>query len=198
MQFLVRASGRPARLGILPGTFHPPTRAHLALGRAGLEVCDEVLFVLPRELPHKRYEDVGFADRARMLVAAIEGEPRFSAGVSEGGLFAEIAGECRAAYGPGTRLAVLCGRDAAERIVGWDYGRPKAIEEMLEGFDLLVAARGGDYAAPPALARHIHTLKLAEDMSEVSATEVRRRIRAGRQWSGLVPPGGVPLVEKLY
>jgi nicotinate-nucleotide adenylyltransferase len=198
MEFLVRAPGSPERLGILPGTFHPPTRAHLALGRAGLVLCDEVLFVLPRELPHKRYEEVGFADRARMLVAAVEGEPRFSAGVSQGGLFAEIAEECRAAYGPATRLGFLCGRDAAERIVGWDYGREGAIGQMLEGFDLLVAARGGEYAPPPALARHIHAVKLIEDMSAVSATEVRRRIREGPDWRNLVPPSVVPLVEEIY
>ncbi len=32
---------------------------------------------------------------------------------------------------PATELSFICGRDAAERILHWDYGRPGVVEEML-------------------------------------------------------------------
>src|SRR3954468_14548254 len=138
MDFFQRAVRRPERLGILPGSFNPVTVAHLALARAGLRHVDEVVFVLPRVFPHKNYSGASFAERVELLRAAAAGHQAFSVAVADGGLFAEIAQECRAAYGEEVRLSFLCGRDAAERIVGWDYGRPEALGEMLRHFDLLV------------------------------------------------------------
>jgi hypothetical protein len=123
MEFFQRAAGVPARLGILPGAFNPVTTAHLALAEAGLGWVDEVLFVLPRELPHKEFTGATFAQRIEMLRPALAGKPAFSLASSEGGLFVDIAAECRREYGAGVRLAFLCGRDAAERIATWDYGR---------------------------------------------------------------------------
>ena len=198
MEFFRRAAGCPGRLGILPGTFHPPSCAHFALGLAALRVVEEVVFVLPRELPHKRYEQVGFDGRMRMLLAAVRGESRFSVAASGGGLFIEIARECRDAYGFGTQLSIVCGRDAAERIVNWDYGSPGAILGMLREFDLLVASRSGDYAAPPELRPYIHPLPLESSFDLVSATDVRRRIAAGESWEHLVPSAVVPLARELY
>ena len=198
MQFLRRAPLPPAKLGILPGTFNPPTQAHLALARAGLAEMDEVVFVLPRAFPHKQYEGAGFEDRLRMLDRATSGETRFSIAASEGGLFAEIAQECRNAYGPEARLTILCGRDAAERIVDWDYGRPGAFLEMLEGFELLVAPRAGDYTPPQEMRSRIRPLTMPAIYDDVSATEVRARIARGEPWEDLVPPTIVGLVREIY
>jgi nicotinate (nicotinamide) nucleotide adenylyltransferase len=198
MQFFRRAAGTPQRLAILPGTFNPPTLAHLALARAALKEADEVLFTLPRAFPHKGYEGAGFSQRAAMLETALEGEPRFSLAASAGGLFIEIAREARAAYGRGTRLTVVCGRDAAERIVNWDYGEPGAIAGMLEEFDLLVAARGGAYGPPAQVAERVRTLPLEACWEDVSATEVRRRAAAGEPWEQLVPAAIIPAVRAIY
>jgi nicotinate (nicotinamide) nucleotide adenylyltransferase len=198
LEFFRRASCSPARLAVLPGTFNPPTLAHLALANAALGSADEVLFVLPRVFPHKPYEGASFEERVSMLEAAVAGESRFSIAAIDRGLFIEIAEEARAAYGPGVRLTFLCGRDAAERIVNWDYGRPGAIEQMLEVFDLLVASRQGDYAPPDHLRARISALELESGCDEVSATEVRRRMAAGEPWEHLVPPACVPLVCAVY
>jgi nicotinate (nicotinamide) nucleotide adenylyltransferase len=198
LEFFRRAPGSPARLAVFPGTFNPPTLAHLALARAALAAAGEVLFVLPRVFPHKPYEGASFDQRVRMLEAALAEEPRFSIAATARGLFIEIAEEVRAAYGARTRLTFLCGRDAAERIVNWDYGRPGAIEEMLEVFDLLVASRQGEYAPPDHLRVRIAALELETACDEVSATEVRRRIAAGEPWRHLVPPACVPLVRAIY
>ncbi len=198
MEFVRRAAATPSKLGVLPGAFHPPTRAHLALARAALGSVDEVVFVLPRAFPHKQYEGVGLAERLRLVEAATAGEPRFSVAVSDGGLFLEIARECRAAYGSAVELWFLCGRDAAERFLQWDYGRPGAIQEMLNEFGLLVADRGGRYEPPPELAGRVRHLRLPTDYSDVSATEVRHRIRAGLPWEHLVPESAVDLVRRAY
>ncbi len=201
IQFHRRAPGNPRRLGILSGTFNPPTRAHLALASAGLRLrpaLDEVLFVLPKAFPHKTYEGARFDDRLEMLLAATAAEPRFSVGSSDGGLFIEIARECHEAYGPDIEPYFLCGRDAAERIVNWDYGRPGAFLEMLEEFDLVVASRGGAYEPPPEMRAHIHTLPLEMDFSEVSATEVRARIARGEPWEHVVPDSITGMVRRTY
>jgi len=198
MVFFRRASGSPARLGVFPGTFNPPTRAHLALAQAALAQVDEVLFVLPRAFPHKSYQGVAFADRVRLLDAVAAGHPRFSIAGSDGGLFLEISAEARAAYGDGVRRTFLCGRDAAERVLGWDYGRPGAVSAMLDDFDLLVASRRGDYRPPEDFRHRVRALAIPAGLDEVSATEVRDRLAGGRPWEHLVPEAAAPLIRDIY
>lgn len=198
LDFFRRAAGRPQSLGVLPAAFNPPTRAHLALADAALAVADEVLFVLPREFPHKPYEGATFEQRVAMLISAVQGEPRFSIAASARGLFAEIAEECREAYGDRTRLLFICGRDAAERIVAWDYGDPGAFRRMICDFELLVAPRSGCYQPPPDMGHRIHSLQLKEDVGFISASEVRDRVRRAAPWEHLVPPEIVALVRAIY
>jgi len=187
-----------AHLGVMPGTFNPPTRAHVALASAALPHCDEVLFVLPRTLPHKDYSGVGFADRLRLMAGAIAPHPRFAVAIADGGLYLEIGRECRDAYGPQTEIAFLCGRDAAERIVEWKYERPEMLTEIFDEFSLLVARRQGEYEAPDHLAHRIRCLDIEHGWDSVSATEVRQRILAGQPWRHLVPPIIADDVEQLY
>jgi len=198
MDFFHRAPGTPRHLGILAGTFNPPTRAHLALAHAALAAVEEVLFVLPREFPHKTYEGVGFACRLTMLKAALEGQPLCSVAATDKGLFIDIARECRQAYGAATELYFVCGRDAAERVIGWDYGCPGAINEQLREYQLLVARRQGAFEPPAELRERIHPLELEADYAEVSATAVRERIQAGQPWEYLVPEPVVGLVRRYY
>jgi nicotinate (nicotinamide) nucleotide adenylyltransferase len=196
IEFFRRAGGDPRRLGILPGTFNPPTRAHIALARAALSDVDEVLFVLPREFPHKQFDGASFTERIEMLQEAAA-EPGFSIASTERGLFIDIARECREAYRDAA-LSFLCGRDAAERIVNWDYGDPAAFASMLDEFDLRVASRGGEYEPPEHLSPRIHTLPMESGYDELSATDVRERIARGEPWEHLVPDAIVPLVRRIY
>jgi nicotinate-nucleotide adenylyltransferase len=196
MEHYITVSPAPAKLAILPGAFNPPTRAHLAMADAALANVDEVLFALPRAFPHKAYSGSEFETRLVWLRAALAAYPRFSLAVTEGGLFIEIAQEARAVYGTGAELFFLCGRDAAERIVGWNYGEGDSIEKQLESFALLVAARGGIYEPPLQIRNRVHTLTLPPGLDEISSSEVRRRIGAGEPWRDLVPNSIASLMEQ--
>lgn len=198
MEFFRRCADRPYRLGVLAGSFNPVTVAHLALAEAALAVVDEVVFVLPRQFPHKTYSGASFEQRVELLGMALERERRFSVAACERGLFVEIANECREAYGAEVRLSFLCGRDAAERIVNWDYGNPGAYLEMLKEFDLLVAGRGGEYCPPDGVLSSFARLELSGAFDHVSASEVRTRIGHGEPWEHLVPPAVRRRVSEIY
>ena len=196
MDLVLKFPAPPRRLGILAGGFHPITRAHIALAEAALSQVGEVLFVMPREFPHKRYEVVALGDRIEMVRQSVQGEPRFGVAVSDGGLFLEIAREARRHY-PGAELWFLCGADAAARIVEWRY-EGESIEEQLDEYGLLVADRQARYEPPPHLVQRIRQLPLDADWNDLSATEVRRRIKAGEPWRHLVPQQIVEMAARLY
>jgi nicotinic acid mononucleotide adenylyltransferase len=197
IQFQHRASKRhPARAAIFPGAWNPPTVAHRAIARAALQWAEEVIWVLPRAFPHKAYEGAGFDERLHMLGLLME--PGFSVAISEGGLYVEIADEAREFFGRRTEIGMVCGRDAAERIAGWDYGRPGVFAEMLEKYPLLVAGRAGEYHPPEGHADRIITLTPDECFDEISSTDVRRRIASGEPWRGLVAEPIADIVAVLY
>ena len=198
MTFLQRANVAPSRLGILPGTFNPVTVAHLAMAEAGLQTVDEVVFVLPKAFPHKPYTGASFEERVEMLRAVLPAESRFSIATTNGGLFREIADEFHAELGQATQLSFLCGRDAAERIAGWDYGDPDAFRTMLREFNLLVAARHGEYEVPHEFRGVIERIELCGPFDHVSSTEVRERIREGKPWQHLVPRQIHHRARKIY
>lgn len=180
-------------VALVPGAWNPPTRAHLELARAALGWARRAVLVLPAVLPHKPLERPSPGLRLAWIRLLAGTDPRFAAARSDGGLFIEMAREARAA-GAG-RVFLVCGSDAAARIVGWDYSGGVPIERQLGEYELLVAPRPLPYVPPPHLARHIHTLMVAASLAGVSSSEVRRRIRAGAPWRHLVPPPVAASVE---
>ena len=157
---------------------------------------DEVLYVLPRTFPHKEYHGATIEQRLEML-ASIELPVPSSIAISDQGLFLGIARECRVEFGPEVSLHFLCGRDAAERIIAWNYGETGVVEEMFQEFELLVASRGGDFQPPAQFRERIHTLAAGRH-DTVSSTEVRKRIARGEPWAHLVPESIVKRVEEIY
>lgn len=185
-------------IGILAGGFNPPTLAHLALVQAAVRAVDEVICVVPRIYPHKVFHGATFDERVEMLCLVAGAPAGFGVAVAEKGLFVDIAKECREAMGEHLDIQFICGRDAAERIVTWDYGSPGAIETMLESFGLLVAGRGGAWAPPDHIAHRVSTLELPAGYDEVSSTEVRLRLTRGEKWEHLVPAEIVTQVAGIF
>ena len=198
MDFIRGRPQNPAAVGLLPGAFNPPTIAHVALIEAAAGQVDQVVCVLPREFPHKQYEGARLEQRLQMLDRLAASAHPFLVAVADGGLFIDMARECRAALGSSVDVAFLCGRDAAERIIAWDYGRPGAIEAMMQEFRLLVADRGGRFDPPADLARRCARLHVPFDVDSVSSTEVRSRIAGGESWRDLVPHAIRDLAEEVY
>lgn len=196
MELIVARRSQPVRLGILPGSFNPPTRAHVALAEQALTHVDQVLLVLPRVFPHKDYGGASLDQRVELLRALAFGRPSLGVAVSDGGLFIEMAGEARLHF-PDSRLFFLCGRDAAERIISWDYDDPSTVERMLRQFSLLVAPRRGMYQPPAHLRQFVQVLGVCGD-DECSSTLVRETIRSGGDWQSLVPEEICETVERIY
>jgi nicotinic acid mononucleotide adenylyltransferase len=208
LEFLYRAaagSGKGAassskRVALFPGAWNPPTLAHVEIARAARAQADELIWVLPRAFPHKDFEGPGFDARAQMLVMLAENgnSPGFSAAVSDAGLYIGIADEARQFFGREVDIALVCGRDAAERMATWDYGTPGVFDELLRRYRLLVAARHGEYEPAGHHSDRITRLDMEMGWDEVSSSEVRRRIAQGEDWRCLVPPVLAGMIEDLY
>ncbi len=186
------------RLGILAGAFNPVTRAHLALIDAAVAAArplvDHVVCVVPRAYPHKEFHGAALEQRLEMLHAA---RGQYDVELTDGGLFIEIARELRARH-PDAESWFLCGRDAAERIINWDYGDAGPIDRLLDEFGLLVAARQGEYTPPDRLRHRVRPLPIPPGFDHHSSSEVRRRISAGEAWEHLVPESIEQLVRRIY
>jgi len=188
----------PDRIALFPGAFNPPTVAHLGIALAAQTWAAEVVWTLPRAFPHKDYEGAGLLARLEMLRRLAAEHPGFSVAVASGGLYVEIADEARQSLGTGLEIGLVCGRDAAERIAAWDYGRPGVFEAMIERYPLLVAGRAGEYLPAPHHAGRIIPLTMDPAFNEVSSTEVRRRVATGEPWRQLVPAAIADLVASAY
>jgi len=197
LEFYRQTSGRPHKVGILAGSFNPPTIAHIELALAASRSVDLILFVVPRVFPHKEYSGATLEQRVEMLDAVSPVIPHAIAS-TEQGLFIDIARECREHYGTEVQLSFICGRDAAERILHWDYGRAGVVEEMLREFELLVAPRGGHFSPPAEYHHRIHSLQVRGGHEDVSSTEVRQRIARGEPWDHLVPERIRERVREIY
>lgn len=158
---------------------------------------DAVACVVPRAYPHKEFSGADFQERVEMLAAL--GYPVLA---SDRGLFIEIAREFRrdVAAGADVELHFLCGRDAAERIVGWDYGDTvEGIERQLSEYRLLVAARQGEYEAPSHVRHGVSNLTMEAGYDEVSSTLVRELLAQGNEgWRQHVPEAIHDLVRRIY
>jgi nicotinate-nucleotide adenylyltransferase len=202
VHFFQGAALRSGRLGIFPGAFNPVTRAHLAVASAARDQhrLDQVVFLLPRQFPHKEYEGTTLSQRVALLETAAGGDPTLAVASSEGGLFIEIAREFRVVCGGGVEIFLLCGRDAAERIAHWDYGEAAPFSRQLKEFRMLVASREGEYTVAARYASRIHSILMPPAYDEVSSSAVRDAIGQGRAWEHLVPESVARQIreEKLF
>ncbi len=169
------------RLGILPAAFNPPTIAHVALADAAQKqfALDQVAFVLPETLPHKKLDRGGFEQRLEWIKLLAKDDDARLAAASDRSLVGEIVQEFREQVSESVAMYVISGRDAAERFVSWDYGDAPSFDEQLRHFQLLVGAREGIYAVAPQHAGRIHPFEISADYDAVSATAVRER----SEWS---------------
>jgi hypothetical protein len=163
------------RRGAYPGTFDPPTTAHLAIARAALEQCrlDRVDLVLSRAPLGKEGRTAApLDDRVAVLEAVAASRPWLGVVVSEARLVADVA----AGYD-----VVVVGADKWEQIVdpAWYGGSAEARDAALARLPLVaVAPRAGARVVldgvhvPPGVV----VLSIDDGVAGVSST----RARSGR------------------
>lgn len=173
------------RIGILGGSFDPPHVGHLIAAQDAADALglDRVLFVPTATQPLKAGREVAPArDRLEMVRLLLGDDPRFTVEATEvdrGGLSYTIdtLRALRRRWPAGTAdLVLLLGADAAAQFPQWK--EPSAVQELAE---VVVLTRGdGPGVAPPGL-RAVPTRRV-----DVSSTEVRERVLAGKPVRGLV------------
>jgi nicotinate-nucleotide adenylyltransferase len=175
------------RVGILGGTFDPPHIGHLGMA---VEVRDALaLDVVLLVVAHEPWQKVGTrrvspsADRLALVQAAVadlEGLEASDVEIRHGGpSYTADTLATLAAAGPDDELWVILGADAATGLPTWERGG-----EVAERARLVVAARDGETGSPPPgwSWRTVPITRL-----DVSSTDLRERVAAGRTIEVLVP-----------
>jgi nicotinate-nucleotide adenylyltransferase len=175
------------RLGVLGGTFDPPHVGHLLAASDALEALslDKVLFVPAKVPPYKtRTVQASPEQRLKMLELTLGNDPRFDASRLEldrdGLSFTVDTLDALTKGTPGVSLFMLIGEDLATQIASW---RDAARIADLATIVVLVRAT---IATQSALESTLPMTKLATRRIELSSTEIRDRVRAGRSIHGFV------------
>jgi nicotinate-nucleotide adenylyltransferase len=190
--------GRTERLGVLGGTFDPPHVGHLVAAldsRAALDL-DRVLLVVAGDPWQKRDRVVASArDRLALVTAAVAGIAGLEASAieveREG---ASITADTLEALTEDDReLFLILGADAVANMPTW-----KRLEDTSALASVVVVEREGEHAQPPGDGWRVHHVAIPR--LDVSSSDIRARLAAGRPIDGLVPPAVVrEITEKgLY
>jgi nicotinate-nucleotide adenylyltransferase len=198
------------RIGVLGGSFDPIHLGHLVLADQCREqaVLDQVCFVPAARPPHKNRELTPFGQRVEMLELAISGNPAFVIDELEkdrpgpsytADTLAELA-----ARRPEAELWLLIGGDAVVDLPGW-YQPARIIQ--LAG--LVIASRPGwEMPATETLRRKLslpadlplRCQQVTIPLLEISSTDIRNRLAAGRSIRYLTPRAVEAYIEskRLY
>jgi nicotinate-nucleotide adenylyltransferase len=184
----------PERLGILGGTFDPPHVAHVVAAvdvRAALGL-DRVLLV-PAGNPWQKTGRVvaSAADRLEMVRAAcaeVDGLEACDLEVRRPG--PTVTADTLEALGaPGRELFLLLGADAVANMGTW-----RRLEATRALATVVVVERAGESARPPGEGWRVAHVRIPR--LEISSTDLRDRLAAGRPVDGLVPPGVVRVIRR--
>ncbi len=189
-------------LGLLPASFNPPTSAHEALVReAGTVVAfDEILLVLDQRAMDKDLIDAPLEDRLLMLLVLFGDDPRISLGIANQGLFLDKVEALHQVYPKDTQIYFMVGYDTIMRVLDPIYykERDKALHALFSQARFLVANRGdrGERDLKELFGREenrpflpqITSLRLSPALPQISSSEVRSRLAAGKSVQGFVPP----------
>ena len=175
------------RLGVLGGTFDPPHVGHLLAASDACEALslDKLLFVPAKVPPYKKHTVQASPDqRLEMLQLTIGDDPRFEASRLEldrdGLSFTVDTLQTLAEASPGAALFMLIGEDLATQIASW-----RDAAKIAEMATIVVLARATP-VTHSALESALPMMKLATRRIELSSTEIRDRVRAGRSIHGFV------------
>jgi nicotinate-nucleotide adenylyltransferase len=187
------------RIGLYGGSFNPIHFGHLIVARSVAEQLslDRMIFLPSAAPPHKPRADlVEPQHRAEMVALAIAGEALFEYSDFDlnrsGATFTiETVTHFGQQCGPGATLYWLIGADSLAELTTW-----RRVSELVDACRIVTAARPG-WEQPdwPKLRSHLNDeqiKRLRADVLEtpridISATDIRARVRAGRSIRYLLP-----------
>lgn len=183
------------RVGVFGGTFDPVHVAHLIAAadtRAALQL-DRVLFVVAGDPWQKRGRVVAPArDRLALVEAALEGIVGLEASAVEVERDGPsvTADTLEALAAPGRELFLMLGADAVANMSTW-----KRLDETRDLATVVVIERAGDaHAEPPGSSWRF--VRVPIPRIDVSSTDVRARLAAGRPVDGIVPPAALQAIRE--
>jgi len=188
------------RIGLLGGSFDPPHNGHLlAAGDAFEALALERLVFIPAAVqPLKAHHDAaGPEHRLAMVRLLVEGDPRFAVDpieIDRGGLSYTVDTlSAVAAASPSAELFWLVGADVVRSFPQWR--EPRRITELATVVVLERTDAAPDLSSIRGSPRSIPTRRI-----DISSTEVRRRVRAGKSIRGFVPDAVADYIaaERLY
>lgn len=180
------------KIGLYGGTFDPIHIGHLILARDAIEQLglDRVVFIPAARSPHKLATKPASAKlRREMVLAAIEGEPRFEMNDCElsrsGPSFTiDTVMELRSLHG-NAEMFCLIGEDNLVELHTW-----RCIEELKQLVQFVVLSRSDKPEG--------HVFPTLQRRIEISATEIRRRVANGQSIRYLVPDKVLALIEQHH
>lgn len=185
------------RLGILGGTFDPPHVGHLIAAQDACEGLglDRLILVPAAVQPLKQPGATPPLIRLEMVRAAVEGESRFEVSTVElerGGVsFTVDTLEHFATRNASDERFFLVGADVLDTFAQWrEPGRVVALAR------LVVLEREGGHRGLPAGIPSASVQFLRSRRVDVSSTEIRERVRAGKSIRGFVTDGVAAVIER--
>jgi nicotinate-nucleotide adenylyltransferase len=182
------------RLGVFGGTFDPVHVGHIVVAvetRAALDL-DRVLLVVAGDPWQKRGKVVASARERLMLVeAAVDGVQGVDASSIEVEREAAsvTADTLEALAGPHRELFLVLGADAVANMSTW-----RRLDDTRELATIVVVERLGDaHSEPPGDGWKVE--RVAIPRLDVSSSDLRDRLAAGRPIDGMVPSAVVHAIE---
>ena len=175
------------------GSFNPIHHGHLICARAVAErkAFSKVVLIPSAQPPHKQVSATMAAaqDRLAMCRLAVEGEPFFDVDdleLNRPGPSYTIDSAHELAQRSGERVYWLIGADMLLVLPTWR--RP---QDLLRDVEFVVMARPGwsiDWNTLPSEMRKLEANVVEAPRIDISATEIRRRVREGLSIAYLTPP----------
>ncbi|HEY0778180.1 MAG TPA: nicotinate (nicotinamide) nucleotide adenylyltransferase [Gemmatirosa sp.] len=193
----------PFRVGIFGGSFDPPHVGHLLAASDAIETLalDRLLFIpaATQPLKHPARRPASAALRVAMVEALVGDDPRFAVDALEidrGGLSYTVNTlEHLAARWPDAHRTLLVGADVLGTFDRWrDPLRVRALATLVVLVRAVDAAGFVPVAVPPDFPGGPPRL-LSTRRIDLSSTEVRDRVAAGRSVRGFVPDGVAAIIR---
>ncbi|HUF25720.1 MAG TPA: nicotinate-nucleotide adenylyltransferase [Gemmatimonadaceae bacterium] len=180
------------RLGLFGGTFDPPHVGHLLAAVDAFEALElDALVYIPAATQPLKAGLVAAEpeDRLRMVELLVQGDPRFAVDPIEirrqGLSYTVDTLAAYAASAPGARRFLLVGADVPAAFEQWRD--PERILQLAEVVVLRRRTEAAGNAAGDAQAARWGFRTLETRQVDVSSTEIRARVAAGRSIRGFVP-----------